>query len=36
MTHTQEISDEVQNFLRDVGVDLAIWTHVMHTPKEQL
>ncbi len=36
MAHTQKISAEVQNYLRDMGVDLGVWTLAMDTPKEQL
>jgi hypothetical protein len=36
MADVQRVAAECQNYLRDMGVDLAVWTHAMATPKEQL
>jgi hypothetical protein len=36
MADAQRISAECQKYLRDMGVDLAVWTHAMETPKESL
>lgn len=36
MAHTQKITAQVQTYLRDMGVDLGVWTHAMDTPKDQL
>jgi hypothetical protein len=36
MADVQHIAADCQKYLRDMGVDLAVWTHAMETPKEQL
>jgi hypothetical protein len=36
MADVQRIAADCQKYLRDMGVDLAVWTHAMATPKEQL
>lgn len=36
MAEAQRISAVCQKYLRDMGVDLAVWTHAMETPKEKL
>jgi hypothetical protein len=36
MADAQRISAECQKYLRDMGIDLAVWTHAMETPKEKL
>jgi hypothetical protein len=36
MADVQRMSAEVQKYLRDMGVDLAVWTRAMETPKETL
>ena len=36
MADAQRISAVCQKYLRDMGVDLQVWTHAMETPKEKL
>jgi hypothetical protein len=36
MAEAQRISAVCQKYLREMGVDLAVWTHAMETPKEKL
>jgi hypothetical protein len=36
MADAQRISAQCQKYLREMGVDLQVWTHAMETPKEQL
>jgi hypothetical protein len=36
MAEAQRISAACQKYLRDMGVDLEVWTHAMETPKEKL
>jgi len=36
MAEAQRISAICQKYLRDMGVDLTVWTHAMETPKEKL
>ena len=36
MAEAQRISAVCQKYLRDMGVDLPVWTHAMETPRERL
>ena len=36
MDNAQRVSAECQRFLRDMGIDAAVWLHAMETPKEEL
>ena len=36
MAEAQRISALCQKYLRDMGVDMQVWTHAMETPKEKL
>lgn len=36
MESAQRVSAQCQKYLRDMGVDLAVWMHAMETPKEEL
>jgi len=36
MAEAQRISAVCQKYLRDMGIDLQVWTHAMETPKEKL
>ncbi len=36
MADAQRVSAECQRYLREMGVDLQVWTHAMETPKEKL
>lgn len=36
MADSQRVSAECQRYLREMGVDLQVWTHAMETPKEKL
>ena len=36
MDEAQKISAECQQYLRDMGIDLALWIHAMETPREEL
>jgi hypothetical protein len=36
MADAQRVSAVCQKYLRDMGVDLQVWTHAMETPKERL
>jgi hypothetical protein len=36
MADAQRISAQCQHYLREMGVDLQVWTHAMETPKEKL
>jgi hypothetical protein len=36
MAEAQKISAACQKYLREMGIDLAVWTHAMETPKEKL
>jgi hypothetical protein len=36
MEDAQQISAECQQYLRDMGIDLAAWIHAMETPREEL
>ncbi len=36
MDSAQRISAQCQKYLRDMGVDLAVWVHAMETPKDEL
>ena len=36
MAEAQRVSAACQKYLREMGVDLQVWTHAMETPKEKL
>jgi hypothetical protein len=36
MDSAQRVSAECQRYLRDMGIDLAVWVHAMETPKDEL
>lgn len=36
MDNAQRVSAECQRYLRDMGVDPAVWLHAMETPKDEL
>lgn len=36
MENAQRVSAECQKYLRDMGVDLAVWLHAMETPRAEL
>lgn len=36
MADAQRVSAECQRYLREMGVDLEVWTHAMETPRDEL
>jgi hypothetical protein len=36
MDNAQRVSAECQRYLREMGVDPAVWLHAMETPKDEL
>jgi hypothetical protein len=36
MEDGQRISAQCQKYLRDMGIDLAVWIHAMETPNDEL